>query len=90
MNAIDDTRNDSTKIFGPGYLIASYALNNWLFNAGTVDKVLGCLMEKGIKVQGGDKLAKSIIFAKSHKHAEFIEERFNKVFPQYRGAFCRL
>jgi type I restriction enzyme R subunit len=76
-----------------GYIpeeIGSSALNNWLFNADTVDKVLGCLMEKGIKVQGGDKLGKSIIFAKSHKHAEFIEERFNKVFPQYRGSFLQI
>ena len=36
-------------------------------------------MTEGIKVNGGDKLGKTIIFAKNHKHAVFIEERFNKI-----------
>lgn len=67
--------------------IDSAALNKWLFNADTVDKVLAHLMEHGIKVEGGDKLAKTMIFARSHKHAIFIQERFNKQFPEYSGDF---
>ncbi|MDG1712630.1 MAG: DEAD/DEAH box helicase family protein, partial [Woeseiaceae bacterium] len=70
--------------------IGSGALNKWLFNTDTVDKVLDYLMENGIKVNGGDKLGKTIIFAKNHKHAEFIEQRFNKNYPEYSGHFLRV
>lgn len=70
--------------------IDSSALNNWLFNTDTVDKVLGHLMAHGIKVEGGDKLAKTMVFARSHKHAKFIEERFNKQYPQYKGDFLKV
>lgn len=70
--------------------IDSSALNEWLFNADTVDKVLGYLMANGIKVEGGDKLGKTMIFARSHKHAKFIEERFNKQYPQYKGEFLKV
>jgi type I restriction enzyme R subunit len=70
--------------------IDAAALNTWLFNNDTVDKVLGHLMQHGIKVEGGDKLAKTMIFARSHKHAKFIEERFNKQYPQYKGEFLKV
>ena len=70
--------------------IGSAALNKWLFNVDTVDKVLNHLMTNGIKVEGGDKLGKTIIFAKNHQHAIFIEERFNKNYPEYSGKFLRV
>jgi len=70
--------------------INNAALNSWLFNTDTVDKVIGYLMKNGIKVAGGDRLGKTIIFARSHKHAKFIEERFNKQYPQYKGQFCKV
>ncbi|MBU1535904.1 DEAD/DEAH box helicase family protein [Myxococcota bacterium] len=70
--------------------ISGSAINTWLFNTDTVDKVLDYLMKEGIKVEGGDKLGKTIIFAKNHKHAVFIEQRFNKAFPQYTGKFLRV
>ncbi|HYN55554.1 MAG TPA: DEAD/DEAH box helicase family protein, partial [Methylotenera sp.] len=70
--------------------IDSAALNSWLFNTDTVDKVLDHLMTDGIKVQGGEKLGKTIIFAKNHTHALFIEERFNKNYPEYAGKFLRV
>lgn len=66
------------------------ALNKWLFNTDTVDKVIGHLMEHGIKVEGGDKLAKTIVFARSHLHAKFIEERFNIQYPEYKGDFLKV
>ena len=47
-------------------------------------------MTSGIKVQGGDKLGKTIIFAKNHEHAIFIEQRFNKNYPEYAGKFLRV
>jgi len=70
--------------------IGSAALNKWLFNTDTVDKVLEHLMNNGIKVNGGDKLGKTIIFAKNHAHAVFIEERFNFNYPEFRGKFLRV
>lgn len=70
--------------------IGGEALNKWLFNTDTVDKALHYLMEKGIRVEGGDKLGKTIIFAKNHNHAVFIEERFNKNYPEYNGKFLRV
>ena len=70
--------------------IGSEALNRWLFNTDTVDKVLDHVMTDGVKVEGGDKLGKTIIFAKNHKHAVFIEERFNKNYPEYKGKFLRV
>ena len=66
------------------------ALNKWLFNADTVDKVLETLMVHGTKVAGGDVLGKTIIFAKNHRHALFIQERFDKNYPHYKGAFARV
>lgn len=70
--------------------IDATALNQWLFNKDTVDKVIGYLMQHGLKVDGGDKLGKTIIFARSHKHALFIQERFNIQYPEYRGHFMGL
>lgn len=66
------------------------AINNWLFNEDTVDKVLQHVMEHGHKVEGGDRLAKTIIFARNHDHAVFIEERFNHHYPHYKGHFARV
>jgi type I restriction enzyme R subunit len=66
------------------------AINNWLFNEDTVDKALQHLMEYGHRVEGGDRLAKTILFARNHEHAKFIEERFNHHYPHYRGHFARV
>lgn len=63
------------------------SLNAWLFNADTVRKVIAHLLKHGLKVEGGDKLGKTIIFAKNHKHAEFIQKLFYKEFPEYGGAY---
>lgn len=65
-------------------------LNRWLFNADTVDKVLKHLMESGHKVAGGDRLGKTIIFAKNNAHAEFIRERFDLAYPEHAGHFARV
>ncbi|GAB3768701.1 DEAD/DEAH box helicase family protein [Ramlibacter monticola] len=70
--------------------VEAAALNKWLFNTDTVDKVLAHLMTKGQKVAGGDRLGKTIVFAKSNEHAEFIAERFNVNYPHYKGEFARV
>ncbi|ODT00790.1 MAG: restriction endonuclease subunit R [Erythrobacter sp. SCN 62-14] len=66
------------------------ALNKWLFNEDTVDKVLEHLMVNGLKVAEGDWLGKTIIFAKNHKHAQFIAERFDANYPHLKGSFARV
>ena len=65
-------------------------LNAWLFNEDTVEKVLYQLMEYGIKVEGGDRLGDTIIFARNHKHAVFIQQIFDKNFPHLKGAFAQV
>lgn len=64
--------------------IQSSALNEWVFNEDTVKEVLNVLMTKGLRVDYGEKLGKSIIFAKNHAHAEYIFKIFNQEFPQYK------
>ena len=70
--------------------ISSEAINSWLFNRDTIKKLLELLMKKGLKVEGGDKLGKTIIFARNHKHAENIVEIFNELYPEYKGEFAKL
>jgi type I restriction enzyme, R subunit len=66
------------------------AINDWLFNRDTVDKVLQHLMERGHRVEAGDRLGKTIIFARNHAHAQFIEDRFNHHYPEQAGSFARV
>lgn len=61
--------------------INSSALNTWIFNEDTIKQVLNILMTDGIKINYGQKLGKTIIFAKNHDHAEKIREVFNKEYP---------
>ncbi len=74
---------------GPPDNVESAAINKWLFNKNTVDKVLEHLMTRGLKVAGGDRLGKTILFAKNQAHADFIADRFNANYPKYKGQFAR-
>ena len=65
--------------------ISSSALNEWIFNEDTIREVLNILMTHGLKVDYGNKIGKTIIFAKSHTHAEKILEVFGKEYPQLTG-----
>ena len=78
--ADDDTITDD---------ISNSAINSWLFNADTIDKVLKELMEKGLKIEGGDKLGKTIIFARNSLHAQAVVKRFQVLFPEYGGDFIK-
>ncbi len=86
--SIDWGDNDAMAGFPSG--VNAGAINSWLFNAPTVDHVLRILMEQGHKVDGGDRLAKTIVFARNHDHAVFIEERFNHHYPHLKGSFARV
>lgn len=70
--------------------VGAAEINKFLFNEDTVDKVLETLMRDGVKVAGGDRIGKTIVFAKNHDHAIFIEKRFNKAYPHYKGHFARV
>ena len=70
--------------------VEAEAVNRWLFNKDTVDKVLEHLMTRGQTVAGGDRLGKTIVFAKNNDHAEFIAERFNANYPHFKGEFARV
>ncbi len=74
----------------PPESVDAQAVNKWLFNADTVDKVLAHVMTDGVKVAGGDRIGKTIIFAKNQVHAEFIERRFNLAYPHLSGHFARI
>jgi len=62
----------------------------YIFNVDTIDKVLQDLMTNGYKVQGGERIGKTVIFAYNHAHAEQIVQRFNILYPQYGADFCVL
>jgi len=66
------------------------AVNKWLFNEDTVDKVLEHLKTHGLKVEEGDRLGKTIVFAKNSDHAKFIAERFDANYPHLKGHFARV
>lgn len=70
--------------------VEAEAVNTWLFNKDTVDKVLEHLMTHGQTVADGDRLGKTILFAKNQAHAEFIADRFNANYPHYKGHFARV
>lgn len=70
--------------------VGAAEINHFLFNEDTVDKVLGTLMTEGYKVASGDRIGKTIIFAKNQQHAEFIEKRFNVGWPEFGGELARV
>ena len=86
QDAFDETFEDDETITDT---VSSAAVNEWLFNNDTIDGVLRLLMEKGLKVEGGDKLGKTIIFAKNSKHAKAIVNRFEKRYPEYGADFIK-
>lgn len=62
-----------------------------IMNIDTIDNVLQTLMNEGMRVNGGEKLGKTIIFAANHFHAEKIVDRFNTLYPELGGkGFCKL
>ena len=70
--------------------IANNEIFSYIFNEDTVDAVLQDLMENGLKVQSGERIGKSVIFAYNHRHAELIVKRFNVLYPEYGSGFCVL
>ncbi len=82
----EETFNDDENIDDE---IGNAAVNEWLFNNDTIDLVLNKLMNEGLKVEGQEKIGKTIIFAKNTRHAKAIVERFNILYPQYGKDFIK-
>lgn len=61
-----------------------------IYNKETNRAILRNLMENGILVATGQHPGKSIVFARSHKHAVLLAELFDEMYPQYGGGFCQV
>ncbi|MDQ6420515.1 DEAD/DEAH box helicase family protein [Paenibacillus sp. LHD-117] len=68
--------------------VESQHLNQFLYNRDTIRQALEKVMEHGIKVKGGDRLGKTIIFARNKEHAELIVEVFDSMVPHLKGKFA--
>ncbi len=64
------------------------ALDKVILNKDTNRQILRNLMERGIRDATGQKLGKTIIFARGHVHAVQLNELFDEMYPQYGGTFC--
>lgn len=70
--------------------IAPSALNSWVFNADTIRQVLAIVMQRGYRVDYGEKLGKTIIFARNHEHAERILKIFHEEYPHLPGNYAQV
>lgn len=70
--------------------IRANAMNKWLFNKDTVNKVLDGLMQHGLKIEGGDKIGRTIVFAVNQKHAKFIVDCFTERYPDKPAGFISM
>ena len=70
--------------------IAAHEVFDYLYNTDTVDKVLQELMTHGLKVNNGEDIGKTIIFAINHRHAELIVKRFGALYPEKGPQYCQL
>ncbi|KAB1501319.1 DEAD/DEAH box helicase [Corynebacterium sp. 320] len=75
------TDEDGSRL-NPPDKVSSADINRYLYNRDTIRQVLKTVVEHAIRV-GGDQLGKTIIFARSQKHAELIKEVFDAAFPEY-------
>ena len=65
-------------------------LNRLIFNRPTNEFILKHLMENGIREKSGQYVGKTIVFARNHDHAVYLQSVFDKLYPQYGGGFCRV
>jgi type I restriction enzyme, R subunit len=60
----------------------------FLYNKDTIRRAIEVLFEHGIKVSGGDRLGKTIIFARNQEHAKHIVNVFDEMMPHLKGKFA--
>lgn len=86
----EEEKEEFDTLFPDTDTIESSQLNKFIFNLNTIDTVIRELMEHGIKIEGGDKIGKSIIFAANQNHANKIKERFDVLYPEYKGKLAEV
>ena len=69
--------------------ISNSEIFKYVYNTATIDNMLNELMSKGLRVESGEKIGKTIIFAMRREHAEKIVARFNILFPHLGPDFCK-
>lgn len=74
----------------PDFNIPGNEIFKYLFNKDTCRKVLEDLMRYGLRVDGGETVGKTIIFAYNHKHAQMIVDCFHEMYPEYSANTCQL
>lgn len=74
----------------PDFTIPGNELFKYLFNKDTCRRVLEELMQWGLRVENGETMGKTIIFAYNHKHAQMIVECFHELYPEYPANTCQL
>lgn len=74
----------------PDFNIPGNEIYKYLFNKDTCRKVIGELMQWGLRVDGGETMGKTIIFAYNHKHAQMIVDAFQELYPDYPSNTCQL
>lgn len=72
------------------YVIPKETLFKIFYNIDTCRRVLEDLMENGLRVDYGQKVGKTIIFAYNHRHAELIVDTFKEMYPEYGEDYCQL
>lgn len=83
QDAVDPDRDPEPRDIG------SPEIFKYVYNTSTIDRMLTELMSKGLKVESGEKIGKTIIFAMNREHAEKIVARFNILFPHLGPDFCK-
>ena len=81
---LDEAFNDE-----PPDEIAASRIFNTVYNQDTVDKVIDEVIERGLKVDGGETIGKTIIFAYNHRHADLIVKRIKERYP-HDDDWCQL
>ena len=81
---LDEAFNDE-----PPDRIESSRIFNTVYNQDTVDKVIDEVIERGLKVDGGETIGKTIIFAYNHRHADLIVKRIKERYP-HDDDWCQL
>lgn len=69
--------------------IESSRIFNTVYNQDTVDKVIDEVIERGLKVDGGETIGKTIVFAYNHRHADLIVKRIKERYP-HDDDWCQL
>lgn len=94
-NLSDAEKADYEEMFADGNgnipeSVAGKAFYREIFNNDTIDKMFADLFANGLRVENGNKIGKTLIFAVDHDHAVKIAERFKKKYPNLGDEFCQV